>query len=294
MTSLSPDARHQLAQPFALLAERLRAALGTRRMIFMQNNGNFGDALIRYGTLRFFEDLGLSFREFDMKRPTQKLASFLTAIADRAVDRYLFVYSGNGAWSSVYAGAYSIVRRLRKCTRNIFLLPGTYETYRMTFDFPAFVRDRFESQNFLTSGLFCHDMAFYLALIAPERVLPNRQPPTTKAGFIFRADGEGRAHGGMNQWPRNHDISAFGSHRSDPQEFLRYLDQFEHILTDRLHVAIGGALLGKQVTVLSGSYFKIKAIYRSSIAGIFDNIEFVEHPSPRQIEEYRALPAGRA
>jgi hypothetical protein len=120
MTSLSPDARHQLAQPFALLGERLRAALGTRRMILMQNIGNFGDALIRYGTLRFFEDLGLSFKGFDMERAGEKIVCLLTGMLDRLTDRYLFVYSGNGAWSPATNCAYRYVRRQRKFTRNLF------------------------------------------------------------------------------------------------------------------------------------------------------------------------------
>jgi hypothetical protein len=86
-----------LAEPFALLAEQLQTALGRRRMIFMQNIGNFGDALIRYGTLRFFEYLGLSFTEFDMERPGEKVVCLLTGALDRLIDQFLFVYSGNGA-----------------------------------------------------------------------------------------------------------------------------------------------------------------------------------------------------
>jgi hypothetical protein len=290
VTNPSPDARRKLAEPFALLAERLRTALGRRHLIFMQNIGNFGDALIRYGTLRFFEDLGLSFTGFDMERPRQKVVCLLAGAIDRLADRFLFVYSGNGAWSPATDCAYRYVRRQRKFTRNLFVLPTTYAAGRMNFDFPAFARDRFQSTDFLQGGPFCHDMAFYLALVAPERLLPNRRPATKKTGFMFRIDREKRGHG-METWPRNHDISAHGGHRSDPQEFLRYIDQFEHILTDRLHVAIGGALLDKKVTLLSGNYFKIKAIYDSSIAGIFDNIEFIENPSPALIEEYKALPA---
>lgn len=291
MTNISPDARHKLAEPFVLLADRLRVALGHRRMIFMQNIGNFGDALIRYGTLRFFEDLGLSFTGFDMERPGEKIACLLAGALDRLTNRYLFVYSGNGAWAPAANGAYRYVRRQRKFTRNLFVLPTTYATFRMNFDFPAFARDRFQSTDFLRGGPFCHDMAFYLALVAPERLLPDRRPATKKTGFIFRIDCEKRGHG-METWPRNHDISANGGHRSDPQEFLRYIDQFEHILTDRLHVGIAGALLNKKVTLLSGNYFKIKAIYRSSIEGIFDNVEFIESPSPTLIEVYKALDIG--
>lgn len=291
MANLSLEARQILEKPFALLAESLQSSLKSRRMIFMQNDGNYGDSLIRYGTLKFFEDLGLTYREFDMGRYRDKLACVTMGLLDRVTDKYLFVYGGNGAWAVVANSGYRNVRRQRRFTPNVFLLPTTFEHYEFDFDFPAFARDRFQSKAFLKGGPFCHDMAFYLALIQPERMLPNRRPPEMKVGLILRTDNESRGLLEAEKWPQNIDISQLGGHRSDPQEFLRRIDRFEHVITDRLHVAIGAALLDKKVTLLSGNYFKIKAIYESSMAGIFNNVEFIENPSKSLIEDFKALAA---
>ena len=110
-----------------------------------------------------------------------------------------------------------------------------------------------------------------------QHPVPSRAISARSSGFRLR------------ELPQNFDISASGGHRDDPQKFLRIIDQYEHIITDRLHVAVGGILLDKKVTVLGGNYFKIKAIYNSSIVGIFDNVEFIENPSDDFLREYVLL-----
>jgi len=277
MNNISNESRLKLSSPFKMLADDLLKNLTNRRLIFMQNDGNYGDALIRYGTLKFFEDLKLEYTEFDMGLKREKLMCLLSGVLDHVLDKYLFVYSGNGAWSIATNSAYRNIQRQRKVTRNIFMLPATFEEFTINFDFPVYARDKFQSKHFVKDKPFCHDMAFYLALISPERVLPNRQPPSKEIGLILRTDNESRGYE-MRNLPQNFDLSAEGIHRSNPQEFLRYIDQFEHVITDRLHVAIGAVLLGKKLTILAGSYFKIKAIYESSMAGIFDRVEFAENP----------------
>jgi len=57
---------------------------------------------------------------------------------------------------------------------------------------------------------------------------------------------------------------------------LRYLDLFEEVRTNRLHVAIGAALLGKQVKFQYNSYFKNRAVYEFSIRDRFPNLEWIE------------------
>jgi exopolysaccharide biosynthesis predicted pyruvyltransferase EpsI len=73
------------------------------------------------------------------------------------------------------------------------------------------------------------------------------------------------------------DISASGTHCSDPRVFLRFIDQFSVIAIDRFHVAIGAMLLGKRVWLLEGSYFKIRAIFNSSMKGINIPVASLNH-----------------
>jgi hypothetical protein len=269
-------AREQLKGPFDELAEALLQATRGREVIFLQNNGNYGDCLIRYGTVRFFEDIGLQYREYDMAKRTHKAAALARGIFDRLTTRrYLFVYSGSGAWADVCSVGLKNVHRQMAVNKNIFILPTTFQRFGLPEDLPVFVRDRFESWKVVPQAKFCHDMAFYLALVSPERVLPDRIAPDRRLGLAFRTDNEARSDG-LASLSSNVDISASGTHSSDPHEFLRLIDRFTEIATDRLHVAIGALLLGKRVFVTEGIYFKMRAIYNSSIRGIFANCDLVQ------------------
>jgi polysaccharide pyruvyl transferase len=264
-----------LRQPFDELAEALLEAADGREVIFLQNDGNYGDCLIRYGTVRFFEDISLRYHEYDMAKRTHKAVAFGAGMFDRFRQRYLFVYSGSGAWSDVCTVGLRNVHRQMVASRNIFILPTTFQHFGLPSDVPVFVRDRFESWKVVPHAKFCHDMAFYLAFVAPERLLPSRVPPKRTLGLAFRTDNEGREHG-LAALCCNVDISAFGTHNSDPLALLRLIDQFSQIATDRLHIAIGALLLGKRVLMAEGSHFKMRAIFNSSIKGIFDNCELVQ------------------
>jgi exopolysaccharide biosynthesis predicted pyruvyltransferase EpsI len=46
---------------------------------------------------------------------------------------------------------------------------------------------------------------------------------------------------------------------------LSTVDNFDVIVTDRLHVAIANALIGKQVYVLDNSYGKLSGVYKGSM-----------------------------
>ena len=53
-----------------------------------------------------------------------------------------------------------------------------------------------------------------------------------------------------------------------------YLSKFQIVNTNRLHIGIAAALLGKTVNLYRGSYHKIIGIYEFSIAGKFNNVVF--------------------
>lgn len=107
------------------------------------------------------------------------------------------------------------------------------------------------------------------------RVLINQpsnkknNPPTLNA---FRTDGE------KTDFPLpkdNIDISevfALGTEtevmiKESSSRFLRYINQFEIINTNRLHVAISATLLGKKVNFYPNNYFKCQAVYDYSLRG---------------------------
>ncbi|AMV37087.1 polysaccharide pyruvyl transferase family protein [Planctomyces sp. SH-PL62] len=80
--------------------------------------------------------------------------------------------------------------------------------------------------------------------------------------------------------PANIDVSrAFASDDLMPlncfetsYRMIKFLDGFQQIDTNRLHVAICGALLGKDVILHANSYSKNEDIYRHSMAGRFPSV----------------------
>ena len=58
-------------------------------------------------------------------------------------------------------------------------------------------------------------------------------------------------------------------------EIFRLISEVDEIHTDRLHMAISGALLGKRVLLYPNSYYKNKAIYEYSLARVYPSVEWM-------------------
>lgn len=286
------DALKDMRARFDRLADALRRASRGREVVLLLNDGNYGDALIRYGTEKFLEDIGVPYVTRDMGRRGDKLLSICEAAMANVTGRRLFVYSGSGAWSRACDLGYRNVRRLTRFTDDVFVLPTTFEDLAPE-GLVAFARDRFESQRCAPEAPFCDDMAFYLSLIPIERVAPSRPSSRQPIAFMFRTDNETN-NASLATLAGSVDLSTQGNHLSDPAEFLRRLDEYEHIVTDRLHVAVGGAIMGRRVSLLAGSYFKIRAIYLSSMADAFPKVAMFETADDleRAVPEFAAVRRG--
>lgn len=57
--------------------------------------------------------------------------------------------------------------------------------------------------------------------------------------------------------------------------FLEFINQFDEVATDRLHVAVGAALLGKQVYLFGNSYFKCEAVYECYLKHSYPNVHWL-------------------
>lgn len=64
------------------------------------------------------------------------------------------------------------------------------------------------------------------------------------------------------------------SARHATQAALAYLDRFDQITTNRLHICIMAALLDKKVDFYANSYFKNKAVFEFSIEGRYPNVSW--------------------
>ena len=100
----------------------------------------------------------------------------------------------------------------------------------------------------------------------------NLNALTTNRLTAFRTD---REAGGAGHARLGRDVSkltAFGTAteeqcRFSAAQFIQTIDRFEEVDTDRLHVAIAAALLGKPARLHDNSYYKNRAVFRSSLDG---------------------------
>ena len=80
----------------------------------------------------------------------------------------------------------------------------------------------------------------------------------------------------------NRDISAEGTESTPMAEFLEAIARFETVHTNRLHVSIAAAMMGRRVHLYANSYFKNKAIHETSLSAAFPNLSFHQEYVPAQ------------
>ena len=74
-------------------------------------------------------------------------------------------------------------------------------------------------------------------------------------------------------------VYAYGVHNEEliryaSRRLLKFMNRYHEISTNRLHLCVAGALLGKRVRFYPNSYWKCEAIFNYSIRGRFDNVEW--------------------
>ena len=90
--------------------------------------------------------------------------------------------------------------------------------------------------------------------------------------FAFRTDRESLGH---PLPPNNLDISLWGG-SADGELLLRTVAKYRSVHSDRAHVTICAAMLGKETHIYPNNYHKVRGIYELSLAGR-PNVTFHEH-----------------
>ncbi len=258
-SALQQGAGSKMDDTFTSLGRYLKDRCGDATVYYMANPGNWGDALIRQGTLLFFRDIGLNFSEIKSQENLGKLSQSVSTL----------IYGGGGAWCKLWNHGEQWATALKQ-RFEVIVLPSTYEMRYAIPNTTLFCRDLYESKANVPGATFCHDMAFYLK----HAVSPS--PEGSGEAWFLRTDAESGRSRPIP--PNNDDISLKGNHLSDVAPFLATLAKFHSVHTDRLHVAITGCLLEKKVHLYPNSYFKNRAVYLSSIKNHFENVEFMGKP----------------
>lgn len=220
-------------------------------------SGNYGDDLIHAGFCRLFDDLDIDTRDIDEydepKRDT------------------LFV-NGGGNLVPYYRAVSSFLVKHADAYENVVILPHTIYGNRaveaingMSADVVVFGRD-LVSVNFCMENVDArvhigYDGAFFndLGENGGEGVLKCFRKGI-ESKYLYIPDG-------------NQDISSGDGGVRNLTDWLDVISAHEQIHTDRLHVAIAGALMEKDVMLYPNRYFKNKAVFDYSLAE-FPNVEF--------------------
>jgi len=263
-TSIFQDEFDALAQYINKLSEGKPA-------VFVINRGNWGDSVIREGCQRFLRHYSIPHAEVRFDDLVHKRTSLKEVKAQTGHSDPVMIFSGNGLMIPKYSRGVRYAAKLTNEFSRSIILPSTNAIDLSEFGFQEncsfIVRDRFESRERLPDSYFCHDMAFFMSLA--------QSGSGEGEGWLMREDVERPQSTPVHK--NNIDISKRGNECTPLDSFFDYINRFETIHTNRLHVAITGALLGKQVTLSGNSYFKNRAIFKTSLEPNFPNVKFVEN-----------------
>lgn len=247
-----------------------------REVIFAANPGNAGDGFIAHATYILFRRFGINWRRV--------ADTHLKDLRDEVV-----VLGGGG---NLIDGLYfDTARRIEQIDEqnDCVVFPQSVIGFSTLF----------EAHSRLI--VFCREEQSYCGLISKAPVVDARRAHDTTlyltegdfdsehrhqrgsgVASVFRTDRESKL-GSVP--PDNLDISRSwdGDFWNDVRFahaattcMAAYLARYEAVETDRLHVAILAAFLGKKVCLFANSYFKNRAIFDSSLASRFPNVSFID------------------
>ncbi|MBB1496818.1 hypothetical protein [Paracoccus sp. MC1862] len=251
---------------FIRLEETLQEFAEDETFIFVANTGNWGDGLIRYATEKFFRHNAFRYVSVPLGRAMSMSPDDLRQLSSSSKVR--MVYGGGGAFLNKYRMHKKMPALIERSER-MLVLPNTFAVPRRSLGFRRtdilFRRDEGGSKEFAPRSIFCHDMALSLGRITTSG-------NGSGVGYFFRGDVEKIED--MPVPEGNRDISTEGKESTPMSGFLDAIARFGTIHTNRLHVSIAAAMMGRRVHLYANSYFKNNSIYEASLKQAFSNLTF--------------------
>lgn len=278
--------------PSAVNVGEFLAGLPGEELLFHPNRGNAGDALIALATCQLFRRGGIPFRlvSNDQFESTGRLV----------------LYGGGGNLVPLYTDAARFLQRHGASAKRLILLPHTVAGHEALLgslgpNVTIFCRELVSYEHVRRHAshaevLLAEDLALGLDLSAAlHPTIAVMSDPSVSSrqvvkDWMFLARLEvGRGLWGnaqtLNAFRRdlertemsppgpNYDLSRLGHGcRSEAlaayssMRLLSAISLFDCVNTNRLHVCIAAALLGKTVNLYPNSYYKCKAVYDFSLA----------------------------
>jgi exopolysaccharide biosynthesis predicted pyruvyltransferase EpsI len=284
----------------------LRELASESDIVYCPNGGNAGDALIASATYELFAKAGLSFTLFDPAhfKPEGKILIYggggnlvsLYPDARRIIERYhrhvrrliLLPHTIQGHEELLKALGPNVdlwTRETISCdyVKRTTSGPRLFQADDLALSLtPARYLD---TQANWCALLRRYENSYYRKMrwsitLLREKARQRLSPANTKMLSAFRCDKE-RPHQTL---PRgNIDVSRLLKCKHPTPEqatcttqmLFRFLNAYQEVETDRLHIAIAAALLDKRVKFYSNSYYKCEAVYRYSLAERFPQITWM-------------------
>lgn len=257
----------------------LFSSLRGKSVAVFPNTGNAGDGFIMFATLAMLRRFDV---EYELFGP------------DSIVSGKTVLFGGGG---NLIEGRYRTMADTIQANvgRNrCILLPHTILGFEGLADltrsgFEIYLRESISYLAMLENGAdsdavhLAHDMTFYL----PGLAFSDLRSKGAGTLYCLREDDE---RFGEESHPENVDLSLSWNGRWWTNEALckastyslaSAIEQFERVVTDRLHIAILSTVMGKDVHLGANSYYKNEAVFEHSMKPYFSNVEF--HRSRRAL-----------
>lgn len=209
--------------------------LAGRRVAYVRSIGNAGDALIDWGTLQMFGEFGINYCEQDPASPI-------------GADRDVIVFAGGGNMGTRYRHNWELRGRLLSQGLPVVVFPQTFFSPEDRPYERVYVRER-------ASWRYCPG-----AILAPDLALglqyTNSTSPTCGTGLFLRRDCERTSKW---RWFLRDPARMCRT----PQAYLQLAARYERIITNQLHFAICGLILGRETTLLPNDNHKNQAMYET-------------------------------
>ena len=278
---------------------------------YRSNPGNAGDALIASGAYKLFDEAGLNYElinpiNFDASGKTiiyagggnlvgiyPEARDFFTQHHKKAKQLVLLPHTVTknedllaelGSNVTLFARELVSLEHLKKnCTNaNVFLdhdlafhldVENILKQKEISIANAALAKFWFSLLN---------DNKARIAVPSPRLMLQNtcfEAFHNNSHNNFFREDVEAK---NTTKHDKNSDLSKiyeYGTNNRQLTDYttlrlLKFINRFDSINTDRLHICIAAALLGKKVIFSPNSYFKCRAVFEYSINGIFKNVDW--------------------
>jgi exopolysaccharide biosynthesis predicted pyruvyltransferase EpsI len=272
-----------------------------QRILFAPNPGNAGDSVIACAEYQLFDRLGI-----DYQVVAQDVSTAVTAGA-------VVFYGGGGNLVEPYPNARDFIARHHRGVKRLVVLPHTVVAYaellsalgdnvdiicreQLSYDYvrrfagaanvhlmddAAFSLDvnglvdkvGIANVNWLSRPLRVAKRTFRVLLHSFNNI---RQRTTLNS---FRGDVEGTGKSGakanfdVSQMLAADSMSAVDSVLA-ARSVIKFINRFEVVRTDRLHVCIVSLLLGKEVHFFDNSYGKNRAVYERSMLGRYPGLKW--------------------